>query len=144
MGSQFAAAGATIEVEDQMPTVVCDPHRLRQAFENLLANALKYGCPADGNLHVTVGGELRGDEIILHVSDNGPGVPPEFRERIFGLFQRLETQADGTGVGLAIVKRVAEVHGGRAWVEDRPGRSGARFLLAFPAEVEPSRQRQAA
>ena len=69
------------------------------------------------------------------VQDNGPGIAKEFHQKIFGLFQRLESNQEGTGVGLAAVARILEIHGGRVWVESEPGH-GATFWIAFPMTVE--------
>jgi signal transduction histidine kinase len=132
-----------VTVRPGIPAVICDRDRLRQVFENLLANALKYGRPASGPMHVTIGGEAQGDAVRLFVADNGPGVPTEHRERVFGLFERLHTDSDGSGVGLAIVRRVAEVHGGHAWIEATPG-GGATFCVALPAAAATTWRRLAA
>ena len=70
----------------------------------------------------------------MFVRDNGPGIDPQQHEKIFGLFQQLDATNEGSGVGLAIVRRVMEVHRGRAWVESTPGK-GSTFWLAFPAHV---------
>jgi len=124
-------AGATIRVEEPLPTITCAPDRMRHLIENLVGNALKYGRPAAGPFEIVVSSEDRGDSVRLSVADNGPGIAPEYHEKIFGLFQRLQTDVQGTGIGLAIVARVAEVLGGRAWVESLPG-EGATFHVALP------------
>jgi signal transduction histidine kinase len=79
-----------------------------------------------------IGSETVGHETRVFVRDNGPGIAEEDREKAFGLFQRLDTDTDGSGVGLTIVRRIMEVHGGRAWVESEVG-AGATFWLAFPS-----------
>jgi two-component system sensor kinase FixL len=131
MAKQLAAARLEVRCEEQLPNVHGDRHHLYQALENLLSNATRYA--ADGPApRVTIASEKRGEELLIKLSDNGPGVPVEQRERIFKLFQRLHPRStSGTGVGLAIVARVMQTHGGRAWVEDASG-GGACFVLAFP------------
>ncbi len=132
---QLEAAQAEVKVQADMPTIQTDRTRLSQVFQNLLTNALKYGRPADGRAgQITVGGVIEGGETRYFVADNGPGIDKKYHERIFGLFQRLQSNKDGTGVGLAIVSRIAEVNDGRAWVESEPGQ-GAKFWIAFPSQM---------
>ena len=105
-------------------------------FENLIVNAIKYGC-VDPGATISVGTRLVNDEVCFFVRDTGPGIPREFRERVFGLFQRLDNTQEGTGVGLAIVARIMEVHGGRAWIESNPNHpTGATVWVSFPAPPE--------
>jgi signal transduction histidine kinase len=103
-------------------------------MENLISNATKYASSGSAP-RVVVSSELCGQERLLKLCDNGPGIPAHQRERVFKLFQRLQPRTtSGTGVGLAIVARVMQAHGGRAWVEEAPG-GGACFVLAFPPEA---------
>lgn len=130
------AKGALVEVEDGLPDVRGAACRIDQVFTNLIANALKF--TGDDRPVVTVG--LRGCEgpmATFYVEDNGIGIDRRYHERIFGMFQRLHRQDeyDGTGAGLAIVKRVVEALGGRVWVESEVG-SGATFLFTLPLWVE--------
>ncbi|MEX2308577.1 MAG: ATP-binding protein, partial [Pirellulales bacterium] len=123
----------SLELSEDQPTVLADRNRLVEVMDNLIVNALKYAC--DGpEPRITIGSETVGSEVRLFVKDNGPGIGKEHHEKIFGLFQRLGESKEGTGVGLAIVKRIMEVHGGRVWVESAIG-EGATFWLAFPAAV---------
>ena len=109
-----------------------------EALENLLANAVRYALQRGGSrVAIRSEGTATGGLRLL-VEDDGPGVPEAYRERIFQLFQRLDTDRQGTGVGLAVVARVMEVAGGRASVESAGGRGdrpGARFVLTFPPEA---------
>lgn len=123
-------AGASVVVHAGMPVIRVDRKRFVDVFENLLTNALKYGCGAD-EPKFEVGWARTDDDIRLFVRDNGAGIDAEYHTRIFGLFQRLDTSQEGTGVGLAIVARVVEVHGGKTWVESTPG-TGATFWIALP------------
>jgi chemotaxis methyl-accepting protein methylase/signal transduction histidine kinase len=123
----------SLEFSEDQPTVRADRNRLVEVLDNLIVNVLKYAC--DGpEPRITIGSETVDREVRLFVKDNGPGIGKEQHEKIFGLFQRLDVSQEGTGVGLAIVKRIMEVHGGRVWVESAIG-EGATFWLAFPAAV---------
>ncbi len=123
----------SLELSEDQPTVLADRNRLVEVLDNIVVNALNYAC--DGpEPRITIGSETVGREVRLFVKDNGPGIGREHHEKIFGLFQRLDDCKEGTGVGLAIVKRIMEVHGGRVWVESAIG-EGATFWLAFPAAV---------
>ena len=132
LSDRFAEAQATLHIADDMPSVHADRARMVEVFENLLTNAIKYGCQGERSL-IEVGAEQREGQWIYYVRDNGPGIEPQFHHKIFGLFQRLDSTQEGTGVGLAIVARVMQVHGGRVWVESQPG-GGAKFCLAFGGE----------
>lgn len=115
-----------------LPTVEADPTLLRQAILNLAANAVKFTAPReDARIHV---GTQRGDgETIFSIRDNGVGFDMKYREKLFGMFQRLHSAAefDGNGVGLAHVARIIQRHGGRTWAEGVPG-GGATFYFCLP------------
>lgn len=127
---RLAAGGIAFEVQESMPRVCVDRARIVQVFDNLVVNAIKYGCGSPSP-RISVGSVTAEGEIRFFVSDNGKGIAPAHHERVFQLFNRLDRGTEGTGVGLTIVRRVAELHEGRAWVESEPGR-GATFWLAFP------------
>lgn len=122
-----------VDLEEDLPTVSVDKERIAQAIDNLIINAIKYGSvpPAP---RLEIGSVVNDDEVCIYIRDNGPGIPARYHEKIFDLFERLDSNTEGTGVGLAIVKRAVEVHGGRAWVESVPGQ-GATFWLAFPSSL---------
>lgn len=126
-------AAVQIEVEPDMPVLDADPLAVSRLFQNLLVNALQHGCSA-AEPRIEVGSRTAGDEVLFFVRDNGAGVPAEYHDKIFGLFQRLEANQSGTGIGLAIVSKIMEVHQGRAWIESTPG-AGATFWLAFPSHA---------
>ena len=129
------AAGIRLELPESPPLVCCDRTRLYQVFSNLIGNAIDHMGSCD-DPRVTIEVHDQGREHCLSVSDPGRGIPPEHHERIFQVFQSLGQRRDGrrgTGIGLAIVRRIAETHGGRAWVESQPG-AGARFLVTLPKE----------
>ncbi len=124
-------AGAAITY-GELPTVRADPSQLTQLFQNLLGNAMKFHGEAPPKIHVDACRE--GDFWRFSVRDNGIGIDPQFRDQIFDLFRRLHTRSryPGTGVGLAICKRIVERHGGRIWVESQPGQ-GATFNFTLPS-----------
>jgi signal transduction histidine kinase len=109
-----------------LPTVMVDPAQLRQVFQNLIGNALKFRGEAPPRIHI--GAEHEGGEWVFAVCDNGIGIHPQYFERIFQVFQRLHTQRkyEGSGIGLAICKKIVERHSGRIWVTSEPGK-GATF-----------------
>lgn len=110
-----------------------DRQRLREVFENLLDNAVK--CMGTQPIpEITTGTRLAGDEIVYYVQDNGVGLDPQYREKIFKLFEKLDPAVEGTGVGLAIVKRIIDTHGGRIWVESKGTGHGSTFCFTLPAE----------
>ncbi len=128
---QLAQRNVEISIQVGMPTVEGDEERLSQIFDNLLTNAIQYGCSA-GEPRIDIGAEVLGERVRVFIRDNGRGIRPEYHDKIFGLFQRLDADKKGTGVGLAIVRRIVEVHGGRIWVESDLG-AGATFWVEFPA-----------
>lgn len=131
--TRLAERGVRLRVAENLPEVTADRTRLMQMLDNLLGNAVKYGCRGAGDL-IEIGCEDTGTECRIYVRDHGPGIDPRYHEKIFELFHRLDTSAEGTGLGLAIVRSIAAAHGGSAWVESEPGR-GATFYLALPHRV---------
>lgn len=110
-----------------------DAKRLRQALDNLVVNAIKH-TPPDAEIRIVV--DRSGATATLAVEDTGPGVPPEAREAVFDRFAQLGEESGGVGLGLYIVRTIAETHGGRAYVEDAPG-GGARFVIELPLASKP-------
>ncbi len=125
--------GVKIQVQSNFPTVYVDRPRMVEALQNLIDNAAKYmGDQNEPRIEIGQRGEEDGLPVFF-VRDNGMGIAPEHHERIFGLFNKLDARSEGTGVGLALVKRIIEVHGGRIWVESEPGK-GASFLVTLPSK----------
>jgi len=126
-------AEATVEVDEDLPIVQADPALLGQLFQNLLANAVKFrnGSPP----RVRVSGETLADGWRFVVEDNGIGVPPEAAERIFDMFSRATTRDryEGTGIGLAVCRRIVERHNGTIGVEPVADGPGSRFIFTIPA-----------
>ncbi|MBV9774618.1 MAG: hypothetical protein JO040_11745 [Gemmatimonadetes bacterium] len=125
-----------VEIEPGLPTVVTERVQLEQVFQNLIGNAVKYARVAEPR--IGIGACDAGDFVRFSVTDNGPGIPPRAQERIWTLFftGRPDGEADSTGIGLSVVKKLVERHGGRAWVESEPG-AGAAFYFLWPREPRP-------
>jgi PAS domain S-box-containing protein len=121
-----------IVTHDSLPAITTDDTQLAQVFQNLVGNAIKYRSPEVPHVHVSAG-KNRGNEWIFSVRDNGLGIDPQYFERIFILFQRLHGRREfkGTGIGLAICKKILERLGGRIWVESQPAK-GSTFYFALP------------
>ncbi|HEX5363957.1 MAG TPA: ATP-binding protein, partial [Gallionella sp.] len=131
---RISEAGATITVGDLPPSRFDSP-RMTDLFEVLLDNALIHG-QSEHPLHIAIEGERLGSAVRYRVRDNGPGIEAQYREQIFRLFERLTSSGEGTGIGLAIVRRITESCGGRAWIEENPG-GGCCVLFELPAGEKP-------
>jgi light-regulated signal transduction histidine kinase (bacteriophytochrome) len=117
---------------DPLPIVKGDEVQIGQLFQNLIGNALKYRNGGEPAIHI--GCRRRAGDWMFLVRDNGIGIDPRFTEKIFAIFQRLHNreQYSGTGIGLALCKRIVERHGGKIWVESEPGK-GSTFFFTLPA-----------
>ena len=126
----IAESGARVTYTD-LPTVTGDPTQLTQLFQNLISNACKFRNQEPTAIHIAA--EPREGTWVFSVRDNGIGIEPQYFERIFGLFQRLHTRMEyaGTGIGLAICKKIVERHGGRIWLESQP-QQGSTFYFTIP------------
>jgi PAS domain S-box-containing protein len=124
-------SGAVIKPEPALPNVMGDASQLAQIFQNLIGNAIKFRGERAPEIRITARRE--GPELIIAVADNGIGIEGQYFERIFRVFQRLHTRAryPGTGIGLAICKKIVERHGGRIWVESQP-EQGTTFFFTLP------------
>ncbi|MFH1454605.1 MAG: ATP-binding protein [Armatimonadota bacterium] len=114
--------------KENLPAVKGDSVQLGQLFQNLIANALKF--KGDKNPEIHIGAEDKEAEYLFSVKDNGIGIDPKFKERIFIIFQRLHkrTEYEGTGIGLAVCKKIVERHGGSIWVESDPGKGSVFYF----------------
>jgi PAS domain S-box-containing protein len=116
-----------------LPTVYGDRIRLREVFENLLDNAAKY-MGNQPNPMIGIDSRVDDGETVFFVKDNGIGIEPQYQKKIFGLFDKLNPTSEGTGIGLALIKRIIEVHGGRIWVESEGLGTGSTFCFTIPAK----------
>lgn len=133
---QIQSRGIHVSIQEDLPTVFGDRRRLVEVLQNLVDNAAKFmGDQPQPRIEIGLSGYERGLPIF-HVRDNGVGIAPLHHDRIFGLFNKLDTGSEGTGIGLALVKRIVESHGGRIWVESEPAR-GASFLFTLPIKPVP-------
>ena len=121
----------TLITNDDLPTVRTDASQLVLVFQNLIANAIKFRRAELSRIHVSA--QNRGHEWVFAVRDNGIGIAPQHAERVFVIFQRLHTRAEypGTGIGLAVCKRIVERHSGKIWFESEPGH-GTTFFFSLP------------
>ena len=122
--------GVSVAIGD-LPTVRGDPSQLVQLFQNLVSNAIKFRRPDEPpRIHISAG--HFGNEWRFSIQDNGIGIDPQYADKVFVIFQRLHTREEypGTGIGLAVCKRIVERHGGRIWVESTPGQ-GATFFFTL-------------
>ena len=126
--------GANIVV-DGLPVVEADPNQLTLAVQNLISNSIKFA--GDDAPHVTISAERQNGDWLIAVEDRGIGIDPRYADRIFTIFQRLHTRDEypGTGIGLAICKKIVERHGGTMWLDPRPG-PGSKFCFTLPAIEE--------
>jgi light-regulated signal transduction histidine kinase (bacteriophytochrome) len=124
------ASGAQVS-HDAMPEVVADSGQLTQVFQNLIGNAMKFR--GEEPPRIQVGAQAREKVWVFSVRDNGIGFDPQYADRIFLVFQRLHNRAEypGTGIGLAICKKIVDRHGGRIWVDSHPG-TGSTFFFTIP------------
>jgi hypothetical protein len=128
---RLAKIGAILETETDLPSVRADAHWLTEVFENLITNAMKYGCD-DPHPRIAVGCVTDEKEHRFYVRDNGNGIDPAHHAQVLQPFRRLRTDKEGSGMGLAIVVRIIKMHGGRIWIESKPSQ-GATFWIALPA-----------
>ncbi len=133
--SNIEQSGATI-THDPLPTIPGNATQISQVFQNLIGNAIKFRGEVAPTVHISA--DERAVDWEFSVRDNGIGIAPKQRERVFQVFQRLhpEGEYEGTGIGLAICKKVVEVHGGQIWIESEPG-TGTDFRFTLPKQSPP-------
>jgi signal transduction histidine kinase len=134
VAGRISTGGVKVQVADAIVTLEGDRPRLMEIWQNLVENACKFM----GNQpqpQVEIGVEQRGSETVFFVRDNGAGIDPRYQEKVFGLFEKLDSKGEGTGMGLALVKRIVELYEGRIWVESPGLGQGANFLFTLPAAV---------
>lgn len=133
---RIAAKGIEVRIEPGLPDVMVDRTRIVEAVQNLLDNAAKFmGDLPKPEIRIGMKRSMDGERIFF-VADNGIGIETEYHERVFGLFNKLDAKSEGTGIGLALVKRIIEYHGGRIWVESQGRNKGSTFCFTLPRVVK--------
>lgn len=135
VSGRISQADAEVVIQQDMPAVYGEANRLREVIQNLVDNAVKY-IGDEPHPKVQIGARSNGVETIVHITDNGIGIDPKYHEKIFGLFDQLDADSDGVGMGLPMVRRIVEVHGGRIWVESEGTGTGSTFYVALPRRHE--------
>ena len=120
-----------VHVQPNLPTVHVDRIRTIEVIQNLVENAIKYiGNQSDPKINIGIRAD--GDDRVFFVNDNGIGIEPQFQKRVFNIFEKLNPKSEGTGIGLAIIKRIIETHGGKIWVESEGTDKGSTFCFTLP------------
>jgi signal transduction histidine kinase len=132
VGGRMSDRGVSVDVAPELPAVYGDRARLVEVLQNLLDNACKF-MGDQPRPRIEIGHCTQGAERVFYVRDNGIGIDPRYHRQVFGLFEKLESTGEGTGIGLALVKRIIEVHGGRVWVESEGAGKGATFYFTLSA-----------
>ena len=135
IAERLKESGIRVSVDHQLPVVYVDRLRFREVLDNLLNNAVK-SLGEQSDPHIEIGKRNDDGERVFYVRDNGIGIDPRYHEKIFGLFDKLDQETEGTGIGLAIVKRIIEIHGGRIWVESEGSGKGTTFCFTLPDKPE--------
>ena len=131
LAGRLAAAGVELQVADELPLLYGDRARLAEVVQNLVDNAAKFTGKSE-RPRILIGARPGPAGPVCFVRDNGIGIDPKHHQLVFGLFERLDPRVEGTGIGLALVKRIVEVHGGQVWVESGGAGQGATFCFTIP------------
>ncbi|MEM7015729.1 MAG: PAS domain-containing sensor histidine kinase [Pseudomonadota bacterium] len=132
---QIKGQDITFEIEPNIPEVWGDLSRLQEVIQNLIENAVKFSSSQPHSL-IKVGAREQSNETIFYIEDNGIGIDPAYQNRVFELFERLNPSIEGTGVGLTLVQRIVESHGGQIWVESDGVGTGSTFCFTLPGHEE--------
>jgi len=129
---QIVKKNIVVDISDDLPQIYGDHERLVEVLQNLLENAAKF-VHTQPQPRIEIGQRNGHDNLpIFFVRDNGIGLEPRFMDRVFGIFDKLDPKSEGTGIGLALVKRIIEVHGGKIWVESEGLGKGSTFCFTIP------------
>ena len=132
---QIKELGVQVEIAPDLPVIYVDRCRLVEVLQNLIDNAVKH-MGKQPEPRIEIGTRQENGEDVYYVRDNGIGIEPRYHENVFGLFNKLEHKSEGTGIGLAIVRRIVEVHGGRIWVESEGNERGSTFCFTIAKKGE--------
>jgi PAS domain S-box-containing protein len=127
----FEESGGRVQGLESLPSILCDRPRMVQVFLNLFSNAVKFRSP-ERPLLVRIDVSTHRGNVVVRIEDNGNGIKAEYLETVFGLFQQLDQKQEGSGLGLALVRRIIENHGGRIWAESEGEGKGAAFVFSLP------------
>jgi signal transduction histidine kinase len=132
-------SGAEVNFDNSLPMVWADAPRIKTVWQNLIENAIKYAKRGE-NPEIRIGVSPHTNGYAFYVKDRGIGIDPRYHERVFEQFHKLDTSSDGSGIGLALVRRILEAHNGRVWIESEGPDLGttAWFLLPRPPLGEPN------
>lgn len=124
-----------VKIEAELPIVNVDRVRMVEVLQNLIVNAVKFMGQQENPI-IEIGMQIMNDKQTFFVKDNGIGIAPQYHKKVFGLFDKLDVKSDGTGIGLALVKRIVEVHGGTIWVESELGKGATFFFTLEPKKAQ--------
>ena len=117
-------------IKDELPNVMADPIQMEQLFQNLIGNAIKFR--GENKPEIKIGKEIINSKWLIYIKDNGIGIDKKYKDLIFIIFQRLnQNNYPGTGIGLAVCKKIVERHGGKIWIESETGK-GSTFYFTIP------------
>ncbi len=133
LASAIEGGGVEVKVTPDLPPVWGDERRIVEVVQNLVENAIKF-MGSQSEPCVEIGAREENGEVVCYVKDNGVGIEARYHAKVFELFERLETGVDGTGIGLTLVKRIVETHGGRTWIESAGDGRGATFRFSLPTK----------
>jgi signal transduction histidine kinase len=130
---RIEARGVQVNIADNLPIILCDRTRLTQVVQNLVDNAIKFfGDQPNPRIEIGTEGKNSEGKAVLFVSDNGIGIPPNFQEKVFDLFNKLDDETEGIGIGLTLVKRIIEAHHGQVWLKSAGEGMGSTFYFSCP------------
>ena len=133
---KIAQKNIEVSIADDLPNIYCDHKRVLEVLQILIENAAKF-MGEQPKPQIEIGQRIGQDNLpIFYVHDNGIGIEPHFTERIFNIFEKLDVKSEGTGIGLALVKRIIEVHGGKIWVESEGLGKGSTFCFTLPSSSQ--------
>jgi len=136
LSGPLEAGNIYLDIKGNFPVVHVDRLRISEVVQNLLSNAIKFmGDQPRPTIEIGMRGVDKDGKPIFYVRDNGIGIEPQYHDRVFGLFNRLDPSIEGTGIGLTLVKRIIDIHGGRIWIESEFGK-GATFLFTLPITID--------
>ncbi len=143
LAGPIEATGASVIIPNSLPIVSGDPVRLREVWQNLIDNALKHAESNQQTL-IKVGMRVEANQEVFYVEDNGPGIDPAIQKDLFDVFTRSNKRREGSGIGLAIVKRIIDAHGGKVWIESAGEGDGTTFCFTVGALVQPAEAQRTA